>query len=85
MNDTELIGVVAGTLTTIAFIPQVLRIWKTKHAQDISLATFAIFSSGVALWLLYGLRIASWPIILANAVTLLLVLLILLLKWHFRD
>jgi len=85
MNDTELIGLVAGTLTTIAFIPQVLRIWKTKHAQDISLATFAIFSSGVALWLLYGLRIASWPIILANAVTLLLVLLILLLKWHFRD
>lgn len=81
----ELIGLTAGALTTIAFVPQVLKIWKSKHAHDISLATFAIFSSGVALWLVYGLRIGSWPIILANSVTLLLALLILLLKWHFRD
>jgi len=85
MNPTELLGLAAGALTTIAFVPQVLKIWKSKHAHDISLATFAIFSSGVALWLVYGLRIGSWPIILANGATLLLALLILLLKWHFRD
>ena len=51
MELTELIGLAAGALTTIAFVPQVLKIWKSKHAHDISLATFAIFSSGVALWL----------------------------------
>ena len=85
MNGTEQIGLIAGSLTTIAFIPQVLKIWKSKHAKDISLATFSIFSCGVALWLLYGLRIASWPIILANGVTLLLAMLILMLKWHYRH
>ena len=76
---------VAGALTTFAFIPQVLKIWRSKQANDISLTTFAIFSGGVALWLIYGLRVGSWPIILANGVTLVLALFILLLKWHFRD
>ena len=85
MNGTEQLGLVAGALTTIAFVPQVLKIWKSKQANDISLVTFAIFSSGVVLWLIYGLRIASWPIILANSVTLVLTLLILILKWHFRG
>ncbi len=85
MNTTELVGLVAGTLTTLAFVPQVLKIWASKHAHDISLATFALFSTGVGLWLIYGLRIGSWPIILANGITLALALLILILKWHFRD
>ena len=85
MNGTELVGLIAGALTTIAFVPQVLKIWKSKHAHDISLATFTLFSAGVALWLVYGLRIGSWPIILANGVTLALALLILILKWHFRG
>lgn len=83
MNSTDQVGLLAGALTTLAFVPQVLKIWKSKQANDISLATFAIFSSGVALWLVYGLRIASWPIILANSVTLALALLILILKWYF--
>lgn len=85
MNGTEQLGLVAGALTTIAFVPQVLKILKSKHANDISLATFAIFSSGVALWFLYGLRIGSWPIILANGVTFALAILILSLKWHYRE
>ena len=85
MNGTEQLGLVAGALTTFAFIPQVLKIWRSKQANDISLTTFAIFSGGVALWLIYGLRVGSWPIILANGVTLVLALFILLLKWHFRD
>ncbi len=85
MNGTEQLGLIAGALTTLAFVPQVLKIWHSKQANDISLTTFAIFSGGVALWLIYGLRIGSWPIILANGVTLVLALFILLLKWHFRD
>lgn len=85
INATELLGLTAGAFTTIAFVPQVLKIWKSKHAHDLSLATFTLFSSGVALWLVYGLRIGAWPIILANSVTLALALLILILKWHFRD
>ena len=85
MDTTEILGLLAGSLTPLAFIPQVIKIWRSKHAHDISLATFAIFSSGVALWLVYGWRLQAWPIILANGITLLLALLILLLKWHFRD
>ena len=85
MSPTELLGLIAGVCTTIAFVPQVLKIWKSKQAHDISLATFAIFSTGVALWLVYGWRLGAWPIVLANGVTLALALLILILKWHFRD
>lgn len=85
MSPTELLGLIAGACTTIAFVPQVLKIWKSKQAHDISLATFAIFSTGVALWLVYGWRLGAWPIVLANGVTLALALLIVILKWHFRN
>ena len=81
MNDW--IGIVAGTLTTIAFVPQVLRVWRTRTARDLSLATFAIFTTGVGLWLVYGVMIASLPVILANAVTLLLAGAILVMKVAF--
>lgn len=77
------IGIVAGTLTTIAFVPQVLRVWRTRTARDLSLATFAIFMTGVALWLVYGVMIASVPIVLANAVTLVLAGSIVLMKIAF--
>lgn len=85
MNSTEMLGLVAGLFTTIAFVPQVIKTWKSKHANDISLAMFSIFSSGVALWIVYGVMIGSLPVILANVVTLALALTILALKLHFRD
>ena len=85
MNGTEILGLVAGLFTTIAFVPQVIKIWKSKHANDISLAMFSLFSSGVALWIIYGLIIGSLPVILANVVTLVLALAILFLKLYFRD
>jgi MtN3 and saliva related transmembrane protein len=85
LPTTEWLGFAAGTLTTIAFVPQVVKIWKSKHAHDISLAMFAIFSSGVALWLVYGILIGSLPVILANGITLTLALAILLLKLKYRD
>ena len=85
MNSTEILGLVAGLFTTIAFVPQVIKTWKSKHANDISLAMFSIFSSGVALWIVYGVMIGSLPVILANVVTLALALTILALKLRFRD
>ena len=69
-QTTELIGFLAGTGTTISFIPQLVKTWKTKSAGDLSLGTLVIFSTGVLLWLTYGLLLHSWPMILANSLTL---------------
>lgn len=63
------LGLLAGILTTVAFIPQVAKIWRTRATHDISLATFAIFTTGVLTWLLYGIVIGDLPVILANSVT----------------
>lgn len=84
MNN-EIIGTLAGTLTTLAFIPQVVRIWRTRHAEDISTSMFVIFIIGVGLWLFYGLRLHARPIIIANTITLALSLTILVLKFYFRH
>ncbi|MBK7743389.1 MAG: SemiSWEET transporter [Betaproteobacteria bacterium] len=82
----DALGLAAGTLTTIAFIPQVVRIVRTRSAHDISWWMFTIFSVGVALWLGYGLMLDALPVILANVVTLGLALVILVLKWRYgRD
>ncbi len=85
MNHTELLGLIAGLFTTVAFVPQVVKIWKSRHAKDISLAMFAIFSTGVALWIVYGFTIGSLPVILSNSITFALALAILALKLYFRD
>jgi MtN3 and saliva related transmembrane protein len=80
LDSPNTVGLIAGALTTLAFIPQVLKTWKSKHARDISLSMFAIFSFGVLLWLLYGIQIEAWPVIIANAVTLVMSLTILIFK-----
>ena len=80
---TESIGSVAAVCTTIAFLPQLVRVWRRKSADDISLSMFLIFSTGVALWLVYGLRINSLPMIAANTVTLILAIGILVLKLRY--
>ena len=79
----NVLGFVAGVLTTAAFIPQVLKVWKTRSARDISLGMYAAFVSGVVLWLIYGLLLDSLPIILANIFTLVLALAILVMKLRF--
>jgi len=84
MQDTDILGLAAGTLTTAAFLPQVLRTWRLRSAREISLGWIVTFSAGVALWLVYGVRVGSWPIIAANAVTLVLTGLILVLKLRWR-
>ena len=76
----EIIGYLAGTFTTISFLPQFLKTWKTKSTKDISLAMFLVFVLGVGLWLTYGLVIMDLPIIIANTATLCLAVPILLMK-----
>ena len=83
MDPTTIIGFAAGFLTTIAFIPQVARIRKTRSAKDVSLPAFAMFTIGLAGWLAFGILKQDPPIILWNAVTLLLAAAILAMKVRF--
>jgi MtN3 and saliva related transmembrane protein len=84
MDITNLTGLAAGFLTTIAFVPQVRQIWKTRSAKDVSLPTFLAFAVGVGLWLVYGIAKGEAPIILWNAVTLVLAIAIVVMKLRFR-
>jgi len=85
MEISNWIGFVAGTLTTIAFLPQLGRTWRTKSADDMSLAMLLTFTAGVFLWLLYGIYVTAWPIIITNAITFLLTLAILVLKLTYQK
>jgi MtN3 and saliva related transmembrane protein len=80
MNTINLIGTLAGTLTTVAYIPQVSKTWKTKSAGDISLLMFLLLNSGVLLWVIYGILLRAIPIIISNGITLILSAFILVLK-----
>ncbi len=74
----------AACLTTVSFIPQVLKVWQTRSARDVSLGMYVLFSLGVAMWLLYGLMINAWPVVIANAITLLLAGAVLVMKLKFK-
>jgi MtN3 and saliva related transmembrane protein len=82
----EWTGSAAAFCTTAAFVPQLVRVIRLKSARDISLRMFLMFSLGVALWLVYGIRLGSWPMIVSNGVTLGLSLSILYFKLKYdRD
>lgn len=83
MEIAATIGTLAGFLTTIAFVPQVLRVWRSRSARDLSLHAFATFTAGVALWLAYGILRNEAPIIVWNAITLALAATILGMKLRF--
>lgn len=80
-----IVGSVAAICTTIAFVPQAIKIIHTKHTQDLSPGMYTIFSSGVALWLCYGIMLREMPIILANGVTLIFTLTILVFILKYRQ
>lgn len=84
MTTITLLGLFAATCTTIAFLPQVIKIAKTKHTKDISLGMYCILLIGVFSWLLYGIFIHDIPIIVANAITFLFVAFILVLKIKYK-
>jgi MtN3 and saliva related transmembrane protein len=83
MRLTSLLGFVAGILTTISFVPQVVHAWRSKRCDDLSWGMLLTFSGGVVLWLVYGIRLRAMPIIVANAVTLALLLAIMALKARY--
>ena len=82
----DLIGYGAALLTTAAFVPQALKSWSSHDLSGVSLGMYSLFTLGVALWLLYGILLQSWPIILANLITLILASVVLMLKIsHLRK
>ncbi len=84
MDEITFLGIVAGALTSTGFIPQLIKAWKTKSTSDVSLWMYLISSTGIFLWLVYGLIIESLPLILANSFTLVIAVSILLLKIKYR-
>lgn len=84
MNSTELIGYFSAFLTTLAFVPQAHHSWKTRDLSGVSLPMYSLFSFGVVGWLCYGILIVSWPIIVANSITLILACVVLCLKLKHR-
>lgn len=79
-----MVGYAAATLTTLAFIPQTLHSWRSRDLSGVSLGMYSLFTCGVALWLLYGIVLESWPIIIANAITLALAGSVLFLKLRHK-
>jgi MtN3 and saliva related transmembrane protein len=79
-HEIEIIGYCAAFLTTVAFLPQAIHSWRTRNLSGVSLGMYSLFTAGVGLWLIYGIIIEKWPLILANAITFALALSILLLK-----
>jgi len=84
MDIIVLTGYIAGTLTTLSFVPQVLRTWKLRETKDFSLAMLLLFAAGMLLWTAYGIWINSFPIIAANVITFGLVLFLLGMKMKYR-
>ena len=80
----DLIGTVAACLTTASFIPQAWHTFRTRDVSGISLGMYSLFTVGVALWLVYGILLVAWPIIIANAITTSLALMILVMKLRYR-
>jgi MtN3 and saliva related transmembrane protein len=85
MPFIPLLGYIAAICTTVAFVPQVVKTYKSKSAKDLSLGMFSIFGAGVTLWMIYGILTNDLPVTLANAATLVLALLLLYFKIKFKD
>ena len=85
MTVIETIGYAAAALTTASFVPQAWHTFRTKVVSGISLGMYSVFVAGSVLWLLYGLLMAAWPVVVANVITLGLALVILWMKLRFRP
>ena len=84
-NYIDLFGFLAAFLTTIAFLPQLFKTWKTKSAGDVSLIMLVLFITGLICWIIYGIKINSFPILIANVVTFFFNFSILILKLSFNK
>ncbi len=84
-NYIDLFGFLAALLTTIAFLPQLFKTWQTKSADDVSLVMLILFLTGLICWIIYGLKINSIPILVANFVTFIFNFSILILKLSYKK
>lgn len=84
MPLTDFIGYLAASLTTLSFVPQAWHTFRTRDVSGISLGMYSAFTGGAALWLVYGLLLGAWPVVVANAITLALAAAILMMKLRFR-
>ena len=85
MSLIDLVGSAAACLTTVSFVPQAWHSFKSRDVSGVSLGMYSVFTLGVALWLVYGLLLHAWPIVLANAITLVLALAILAMKLRYGQ
>lgn len=81
---SDLVGFVAGACTTVSFLPQVIKAWRTRSTRDISLGMYLLLFCGITLWLIHGFQIGSRPVIAANGVTLVLVVAMVYMKLRYK-
>jgi MtN3 and saliva related transmembrane protein len=84
MNSIEILGLIAGTITSITFLPQVIQIYKTKSAKDLSLQMLLLLILGVSMWLIYGIIIKSPSIIYTNSMVLVMSMIMMYFKFKFK-
>ena len=84
MQWIDIIGTLAAILTTASFVPQAWHTFQTRDVRGISLGMYSVFTVGVACWLVYGLLLSAWPIVIANCITLALAAAILVMKLRYR-
>ncbi len=84
MQASEIVGYFAAALTTASFIPQALHTFQTKDVSGISLGMYSSFTVGVSLWLVYGVMLQAWPIVIANTITLSMASAILAMKLRYK-
>lgn len=85
LDLVEVLGLIAGILTTLSFIPQIKKVWITKSVRDISILMYVMYCSGLLLWSIYGVLINSISIMIANSLTLVFALSILAMKMRWSD
>ncbi len=85
MTSIQLLGLAAGTITSITFLPQVIKIWKTKSAKDLSVAMLLLLMLGVSMWLAYGILVKDIAIIYTNSMVLAMGMVMLYFKYHFKG
>lgn len=84
MDSITILGLIGGTFTTASFFPQVVKTWNTRSAKDVSLFMFVLLSVGIGFWIAYGFKIGSIPVIVANCVSLVLTIAMLVMKLLFK-
>ena len=84
MDIYEILGLIAATITTASFVPQVYKTWKSKSAESLSLTMYITFFIGIVLWLIYGIHLNSLPMILANSITAVLALMLIIFKFRYK-